>query len=134
MDRLDTMRLYTRTVELGSFTAAAADLDLPRATATHGIKKPEPRLGTQLLRRTTRCQRVTSDDQAYYAHCAQLLADLDEVETVFCDGAANPQGRWRIDMPATPGHWSVIPALPYDTRRRLGSLLSYCRAAIPALA
>lgn len=112
MDRLDTMRLYTRIVELGSFTAAAADRDLPRATVTHAIKKLEARLGTQLLQRTTRCQRVTPDGQAYYAHCVRLLADLDEVETVFRDGAIKPQGRLRIDMPATLGRWLVIPALP----------------------
>ena len=39
MDRLEAMRLYTRIVELGSFTAAADDLNLPRATVTHAIKK-----------------------------------------------------------------------------------------------
>lgn len=112
MDRLDTMRLYARIVELGSFTAAAADLDVPRATVTHAIKKLEARLGTQLLQRTTRCQRVTRDGQAYYAQCVRLLADLDEVETGFRDGGLKPQGRLRIDMPATLGRWLVIPALP----------------------
>ncbi|MEW9622887.1 LysR family transcriptional regulator [Rhodanobacter geophilus] len=112
MDRLDMMRLYARIVELGSFTAAANDLDLPRATVTHAIKKLEARLGAQLLQRTTRCQRVTRDGQAYYAHCVRLLADLDEVEADFRDAALKPQGRLRIDLPATLARQLVIPALP----------------------
>lgn len=112
MDRLDTMRLYARIVELGSFTAAANDLGLPRATVTHAIKKLEARLGAQLLQRTTRCQRVTRDGQAYYAHCVRLLADLDEVETDFREAALKPKGRLRIDVPATLARQLVIPALP----------------------
>ncbi|MDO1529187.1 LysR substrate-binding domain-containing protein [Fulvimonas sp. R45] len=112
MDRLDTMRLYARIVELGSFTAAANDLGLPRATVTHAIKKLEARLGAQLLQRTTRCQRVTRDGQAYYAHCVRLLADLDEVEADFRDAALKPQGRLRIDVPATLARRLVIPGLP----------------------
>ncbi|MDE2086526.1 MAG: LysR family transcriptional regulator [Xanthomonadaceae bacterium] len=112
MDRLDTMRLYARIVELGSFTAAANDLGLPRATVTHAIKRLETRLGAQLLQRTTRCQRVTRDGQAYYGHCVRLLADLDEVEADFRDAALKPQGRLRIDLPATLARMLVIPALP----------------------
>ena len=112
MDRLDSMRLYARIVELGSFTAAANDLDLPRATVTNAIKQLEARLGAQLLQRTTRSQRVTRDGQTYYAHCVRLLADLDEVESGFRDAALKPQGRLRIDMPATVGRALVIPALP----------------------
>jgi DNA-binding transcriptional LysR family regulator len=112
MDRLDTMRLYARIVELGSFTAAANDLGLPRATVTHAIKRLETRLGAQLLQRTTRCQRVTRDGQAYYGHCVRLLADLDEVEADFREAALKPQGRLRIDLPATLARMLVIPALP----------------------
>mgnify|MGYP001598069888 CR=1 FL=1 len=112
MDRLDTMRLYARIVELGSFTAAANDLGLPRATVTHAIKKLEARLGAQLLQRTTRCQRVTRDGHAYYAHCVRLLADLDEVEADFREATLKPQGRLRIDLPATLARQLVIPALP----------------------
>ncbi len=112
MDRLDTMRLYARIVELGSFTAAANDLGLPRATVTHAIKRLETRLGAQLLQRTTRCQRVTRDGQAYYGHCVRLLADLDEVEADFREAALRPQGRLRIDLPATLARMLVIPALP----------------------
>ena len=75
MDRLDSMRLFTRIVELHSFTAAADDLGLPRATATHTIQQLERRLGVRLLQRTTRHVSPTLDGQAYYERCMRLLAD-----------------------------------------------------------
>ena len=93
MDRMDAMRLYVRIVELGSFTAAAHDLSLPRATVTHVIKRLEARLGTQLLQRTTRRVRATRDGEVYYTHCLRLLADMDAVESRFppgCERAARP--------------------------------------------
>jgi len=111
MDRLEAMRLYTRIVELGSFTAAADDLNLPRATVTHAIKRLEARLGAQLLQRTTRRVRATRDGETYYGHCLRLLADVDEVETDFREALVQPKGRLRIDLPASLARLLVIPAL-----------------------
>jgi LysR family transcriptional regulator, regulator for bpeEF and oprC len=111
MDRLEAMRLYTRIVELGSFTAAADDLNLPRATVTHAIKRLEARLGAQLLQRTTRRLRATRDGETYYGHCLRLLADVDEVETDFREARVQPKGRLRVDLPATLARLLVIPAL-----------------------
>jgi DNA-binding transcriptional LysR family regulator len=112
MDRLEAMRLYTRIVELGSFTAAADDLNLPRATVTHAIQRLEVRLGAQLLQRTTRRVRTTRDGETYYGHCVRLLADMDEVETDFREAVVQPKGRLRIDLPASLARLLVIPALP----------------------
>jgi LysR family transcriptional regulator, regulator for bpeEF and oprC len=111
MDRLEAMRLYTRIVELGSFTAAADDMNLPRATVTHAIKRLEARLGAQLLQRTTRRVRATHDGETYYRHCLRLLADMDEVETDFREALVQPKGRLRVDLPATLARLLVIPAL-----------------------
>ena len=112
MDRLHAMRLYTRIVELGSFTAAADDLDLPRATVTHTIKRLEARLGAQLLQRTTRRVRVTREGETYYGHCVRLLADVEEVEADFREAAIQPAGRLRVDLSAALARLLVIPALP----------------------
>jgi len=112
MDRLEAMRLYTRIVALGSFTAAADDLNLPRATVTHAIKRLETRLGAQLLQRTTRRVRTTRDGEVYYGHCVRLLGDMDEVEADFREAVVLPKGRLRIDLPATLARLLVIPALP----------------------
>ena len=112
MDRLDAMRLFTRIVELASFTAAADDLNLPRATVTHTIKRLEAQLGTQLLQRTTRRVHTTRDGEAYYRHCVRLLAEVDAVEADFRQAAVQPRGRLRVDLPTQLARMWVIPALP----------------------
>jgi LysR family transcriptional regulator, regulator for bpeEF and oprC len=112
MDRLDAMRLFVRIVDLGSFTAAADDLSLPRATVTHTIKRLETRLGTQLLQRTTRRVHATRDGEAYYSHCVRLLAEMDAVEADFREATVQPRGRVRIDVPAQMARLWLIPALP----------------------
>ena len=106
------MRLYARIVELGSFTAAADDMSLPRATVTHAIKQLEARLGAQLLQRTTRRVRATRDGETYYGHCLRLLADMDEVEADFREAVVQPKGRLRVDLPVSLARRLVIPALP----------------------
>ncbi|HEX7816532.1 LysR family transcriptional regulator [Dyella sp.] len=112
MDRLHAMRVFTRIVQLRSFTRAADDMNLPRATLTHAIKRLESELGTQLLQRTTRRIHVTRDGETYYTHCQRLLADLDEVEGSFRDDAQGPRGRLRIDLPISLARTLVVPALP----------------------
>jgi DNA-binding transcriptional LysR family regulator len=112
VDRLDAMRLFVRIVELGSFTAAADDLNLPRATVTHTIKRLETRLAAQLLQRTTRRVRATREGEAYYSHCVRLLADVDAVEADFRQAAVQPRGRLRVDLPTQMARMWLIPALP----------------------
>jgi DNA-binding transcriptional LysR family regulator len=112
MDRFQAMRLFTRIVELGSFTAAADDQQLPRATVTHAIKQLEAKLNARLLERTTRSVRTTLDGEAYYQRCTRLLADLDETEAVFSQSAASPRGVLRAHLQGTISRHFIIPALP----------------------
>ncbi|WP_199099566.1 LysR family transcriptional regulator [Dyella sp. ASV21] len=112
MDRLQAMRVFIRIVELGSFTRAADDLNLPRATLTHTIKRLEERLGAHLLQRTTRRVRATRDGEVYYNHCVRLLGDLDAVEADFREAAVEPRGRLRVDLASSLARSTLIPALP----------------------
>ena len=110
MDRLDSMRLLVRVIERHSFTAAAADLHVPRATATEAIKQLEKRLGVRLLDRTTRQVRPTLDGDAYYRRCLAILADLEEAEGVFAN--AQPRGLLRIDVHSLLAETFLLPHLP----------------------
>jgi LysR family transcriptional regulator for bpeEF and oprC len=112
MDRFDAMRLFTRIVDLGSFTKAGDDLQVPRATVTHTIKQLEARLGVRLLQRTTRHVSATLDGNAYYARCIQLMADLEETETAFSANASSPKGKLRIDLHGSLAMHFVLPHLP----------------------
>jgi len=110
MDRIGVMRLFVRIVERGSFAQAARDLQIPRPTATHAIQRLEADLGVRLLERTTRNVRPTLDGTLYHERCIRLLADLDEVESVFRSAA--PSGPLRVDMQGTIARFFVVPALP----------------------
>ena len=111
MDRFDAMRLFTRIVELRSFTQAAHDLGYPKATVTHAIKQLEARLRVRLLQRTTRQVTPTPDGEAYYQRCVRLLADLEETEAVFSSAMQQPAGKLRVDLHATLAMHFVLPVL-----------------------
>ncbi|MFN1143868.1 LysR family transcriptional regulator [Serratia quinivorans] len=111
MDQIQAMRIFTRIVELGSFSRAAERLQLPRATVSNALKRLEQRLGVRLLIRTTRQVQVTSEGTLYYQRCVQLLGALEEADTLFSHHKLQPSGKVRIDMPHSLAREIVIPAL-----------------------
>ncbi|KAF1021094.1 MAG: HTH-type transcriptional regulator PgrR [Paracidovorax wautersii] len=110
MDRFQEMQVFVRVAERGSFTQAADDLLMPRATVTNLIKRLERRLGARLLERTTRTVRLTPDGTAFLARCVRLLADLDEAEGSLRHAA--PRGLLRVNLQGTLARTFVTPALP----------------------
>ncbi|AYV46782.1 LysR family transcriptional regulator [Caulobacter flavus] len=110
MDRFEAMRLFTRVVERRSFTQAAADLALPRSTATEAVQQLEARLGVRLLQRTTRSVAPTLDGEAYYRRCLKLLDELDETENAF--RRASPRGELRVDVQGALARRFLLPGLP----------------------
>jgi DNA-binding transcriptional LysR family regulator len=110
MDRFDSFRLFVRVVERGSFTAAAADIGIPRSTATDTIRRLEERLHARLLDRTTRQVVPTHDGQEFYQRCVTILADIEDAESAL--RAAEPHGVLRIDAPGLLTRTFLLPKLP----------------------
>jgi len=75
--KIENLKLFTTVVELGSFTAAANALDLPRANVSRRINELESSLNFQLLFRTTRNLSLTKSGEIYYN---KLLIALDALE------------------------------------------------------
>ncbi len=111
MDHLDALHLFSRIVELRSFSRAADMLGVPRASATHAIKQLEARLSTRLLERTTRHVRPTPDGQAFYERCVHVLSELDDAEAGLRHAAADPRGILRVDMHGTHATEIVLPRI-----------------------
>lgn len=112
MNRLDAMQVFVRVAELASFTKAADSLGLPKASISTSVQQLESLLGTRLLHRTTRRVQLTLDGQIFYERSKDLLADMDDLEGLFQQGASNLTGRLRIDMPSSMAKNRVIPRLP----------------------
>ncbi|MBY8976844.1 LysR family transcriptional regulator [Rhodobacteraceae bacterium NNCM2] len=110
IDRLAAMRLFVQVVDRQSFTAAAADLNLPRSTATEAIQRLERDLGARLLERTTRHVTPTLDGDAYYRRCLSILADVEEAESAL--RGEEPSGLLRIDAHGRLTRTFLLPRLP----------------------
>lgn len=111
MDHLDALHLFTRIVEQRSFSRAADQLGIPRATATHAIKQLEARLGTRLLERSTRHVRPTPDGEAFHERCVHILGELDDAQASLRHAASNPRGTLRVDMHGTHATEIVLPRI-----------------------
>lgn len=109
MDRFQEMQVFVRVADRRSFSLAAEDLQIPRATVTNLIKRLESRISARLLERTTRQVRLTHEGEAYYHRCVRLLADLEETENSFRN--ANPKGLLRANLQGTLARHFVMPAL-----------------------
>ncbi|WP_034949308.1 LysR family transcriptional regulator [Erwinia oleae] len=111
MDRLAALQLFTRIVELNSFSQAADTLGIPRATATHAIKSLEARLQVRLLERSTRHVRPTLDGNTFYKRCVQILSDLDNAESSLRHIAINPRGILHVGMHGIHAAHIVLPEI-----------------------
>jgi DNA-binding transcriptional LysR family regulator len=112
MDQIQSMRVFARVVETGSFTKAAASFALPKGTVTKLVQRLEERLRVKLLNRTTRRVMVTAEGAAYYERTSRVLNDIDDIEASMTNARANPSGRLRVDVGSTLARLIVIPALP----------------------
>lgn len=112
MNPLDAMRIYLRVAELASFTQAADSLGLPKASISAAVQQLETELGARLLHRTTRKVQMSQDGLAFYERCKDLLADFDELQTMFQTGDSELAGRIRVDMSSGIAKNLVLPRLP----------------------
>lgn len=112
MDRIDLFRIFTRVVEVASFTRAANSLGLPRSSVSTAVAELEGRVSARLLHRTTRRVVPTQDGTVFYERCLRVIADVEETESLFREDEAKPSGKLRVDVPGRIGRIIVAPALP----------------------
>jgi DNA-binding transcriptional LysR family regulator len=112
MNRAEVMQIYVRVAELASFTQAADSLGLSKASISAAIRQLEASLGTRLLHRTTRKVQMTQDGMVFYERSRDLLAELDELQTMFQHDESALRGRLRVDLPVGVARNIVIPHLP----------------------
>ena len=111
MDRLTSMAVFVKAVDLGSFAAAAAVLDLSAPMVGKHVRFLEERIGVRLLNRTTRRQSLTDFGRAYYERCRVVLAEADAADGLAADQLSEPRGKLRVTMPVLFGRHCVAPIL-----------------------
>jgi DNA-binding transcriptional LysR family regulator len=112
MNLLDQLNAFVHVAELASFTQAADRLGWPKGRVSTSVQALEGRLGTRLFHRTTRRVQLTQDGLVFQERCRDLLADVDELQSLFQHDERALSGRVRLDMSTGIARQLVIPALP----------------------
>jgi len=111
MNQLEQIRVFVELVKAGSATQAAQRLSLAPSAISRRLKELEARLGTELIRRTTRRMNLTDDGRAYYERCVRILEDLEEADSLFARRSCELSGRLRVATPWSFGVAHMVPAI-----------------------
>ncbi len=117
MDRLTSLAVFVKAVDLGSFSAAADALKMSSQLVGRHIQGIEQRLGVRLLNRTTRRQSVTDFGRTFYERARIILAEVDAAESLAEETRALPTGRLRVNAPVSFGMRVLAPRLPEYMQR-----------------
>jgi LysR family transcriptional regulator for bpeEF and oprC len=112
MSQLEGIEYFVRTVEAGSFAAAARRLGVTPSAVSRQVARLEAELGVPLLARTTRSLSLTHDGQAFHARCLRVLEELTEARDALARVRKQPAGVLRVDAPVALGRKLFAPRLP----------------------
>jgi LysR family transcriptional regulator, regulator for bpeEF and oprC len=120
VDRLDSIRMFVRVVECGSFSAVAREAGVGQPAISKQITGLETHLGAQLLRRTSRSLSLTEAGQEFYESAVRLIDDLEAAESRVGRGQIAPSGLVRVTVAPAFGRLYVAPRLRDFFRRYPG--------------
>src|SRR5271165_2535435 len=109
MDYFAAMRAFVRSVDLGSFSRAAAEAGVKVSTVSRYVSGLEADLGAALLNRSTRSLHLTEAGRTFYERGAQILADVQDARYSTTSLNGRPQGLLRINIPTAFGRRHVMP-------------------------
>lgn len=99
--RLRDFLLFDRVATLGSISAAARDLGIPKPTAGRWLQALEERVGHTLITRTTRHQALSERGRRFHAAARAVLAAGRAAQAA---GTGNePGGTLRVSVPVPLG-------------------------------
>src|SRR3954471_8116204 len=93
---LNEILVFARVAQAGSFTAAAAQLGMPKSTVSRKVSDLEERFKALLLQRTTRRLSLTDVGRTYYNYCARIVGEVEDAERAVSSLQDTPRGPLRV--------------------------------------
>jgi DNA-binding transcriptional LysR family regulator len=117
MKNLPGLVSFAEAAAVGSFTAAAAKLDLTPAAVSKNVLRLEQQLGVRLFNRSTRQLQLTAEGKAFSSRVGLALRTLDEAVAEISQTRDEAKGRVRISVGVSFGRRYLMPLLPALTAR-----------------
>lgn len=108
---LDDLALFVRIADLGSISAAARALDIPKSSASRALARLEETLGSRLVQRSTRQLALTEEGLLLRTHAARILGAVGEARAALGRASGEVSGLVRISAPYTLGRALAVPVL-----------------------
>ncbi|CAO95337.1 HTH-type transcriptional activator AaeR [Erwinia tasmaniensis] len=109
MERLKGMSVFTKVVELGSFTAAAQQMQLSVSAVSQIVARLENELQVKLLNRSTRNLGLTEAGKIYFQGCRRMMAEAQQVHEQLWAFNNTPVGTLRIGSSSTMSQNLLAP-------------------------
>ena len=98
---LPLMASFAVVVKAGSFTRAAARLNLSKSVVSRHVSALEKELGVQLMYRSTHRLSLTEAGEHFYAYCKGLEDVADQAVAAATASREQPKGLLRLTLPQT---------------------------------
>ena len=112
MDRLQSVEVFLKVAELGSYSAAAVRLGMSKSTVSKHVAALEARLGIRLLNRTTRRLSLTEGGQIFRDRGLTVIDAMAAAEQCVTRLTEAPRGKLKVNAPMTFGIRYLSPILP----------------------
>jgi DNA-binding transcriptional LysR family regulator len=114
---LEELLAFVTVVDSGSITAAAEQLEQTVSGVSRALGRLEEKLGTALMRRTTRRLELTEEGAALLTHARGILESVEVAEDQMALRRQQPAGKLRVNA-ASPFMLHVIVPLVGEFRRQ----------------
>lgn len=103
LPEISELLTFVRTVEAGSLSRAARELQVPRPTVSRRLERLEQKLGVRLLRRTTRSMTLSEAGETLFHQARSVVAAVQDAQTSVQRSDGVVRGLLRVSIPPFQG-------------------------------